>query len=32
MEICEREEIILEMDESNRTGLKSAALKTRPYG
>jgi len=29
-EICEREEINLEMDESNRMGPKSAALKTRP--
>jgi hypothetical protein len=28
-EISEREEINLEMDESNRMGLKSAALKTR---
>jgi hypothetical protein len=29
-EICEGEEINLEMDESNRMGSKSAALKTRP--
>jgi hypothetical protein len=29
-EICEREEINLEMDESKRMGPKSAALKTRP--
>jgi len=29
-EICEREEINLEMDESNRMGPKSTALKTRP--
>jgi hypothetical protein len=29
-EIREREEINLEMDESNRMGPKSAALKTRP--
>jgi len=29
-EICEREEINLEMDESNRMGPKSAALKTGP--
>jgi hypothetical protein len=29
-EICEREEINLEMEESNRMDLKSGALKTRP--